>query len=49
MELKNVNSSDGNVVASNLINVNLFFLEIMKIEFKIEDHMLFFLKDAITT
>jgi hypothetical protein len=43
MELKNVNPNADNVVVSNLININFFFLKIMKIEFKNKDHMLFFL------
>jgi hypothetical protein len=48
MELKNVNPNGDNVVVSNLINVNFFFfLTIVKIEFKNEDHMLFFLKDTM--
>jgi hypothetical protein len=43
MELENVNPNGNNVVASNLINTNLFFLQIVKIEFKTKHHMLFFL------
>jgi hypothetical protein len=44
MELKNANPNGDNVVASNLINVNFFFLKILNIEFKNEHHMLFFSK-----
>jgi hypothetical protein len=44
MELKNVNP---NVVPSNLININFFFLKIVKIEFKNKDHRSFFLKDIV--
>jgi hypothetical protein len=47
MELKYVNPNGDNVVVSNIINVNFFFL-IVKIESKNKSHMLFFLKDAIT-
>jgi hypothetical protein len=47
MELKNVNPNGGNVVVSNMINVNFFFFEIVKIELKNKDHMLFFLKDTM--
>jgi hypothetical protein len=43
MELKNVNPNGDNVVVSNPINVNFFFLKIVKIEFKNEDFILFFL------
>jgi hypothetical protein len=43
MELKNINTNDDNVVASNLINIKSFFKKIMKIEFKDKYHMLFFL------
>jgi hypothetical protein len=48
MKLKNVNPNGENVVASNLINMDFFFpWKIVKIELKNEDHMLFFLKDAM--
>jgi hypothetical protein len=36
-----------NVVASNLIKVNIFFFENCEIEFKNKDLMLFFLKDTM--
>jgi hypothetical protein len=44
MELKMVNP---NVVACNLININLFFLKFVKIEFKNKDHVVIFLKDSM--
>jgi hypothetical protein len=48
MESENVNPNGDNVVARKLINVNLFLtLKIVKIEFKKEDRMSFFLKDAM--
>jgi hypothetical protein len=47
MESKNVNPNGDNVVASNLININLFIFEIVKIELKNKDHTLLFLKDAM--
>jgi hypothetical protein len=47
MELKNVNPNGGIVVASNMINFNFFFLKIVKIELKNEDHILFFLNDTM--
>jgi hypothetical protein len=43
MELENVTLNGENVVVSNLINSNLLFLKIVKIEYIIQDHMLFFL------
>jgi hypothetical protein len=48
MELKNVNPNGGNVVASNLNNVNfLIFVKIVKIEFQNKHWMFFFLQDAM--
>jgi hypothetical protein len=47
MESKNSKPNGGNVVASNLNNVN-FFWEILNIEFKRKYHMLFFLKDVMS-
>jgi hypothetical protein len=44
MELKDVNPNGDNIAASNLINVYFLLLKIVKIEFKNEDHMLFFSK-----
>jgi hypothetical protein len=42
MELKNANPNGGNVVASNVIKVGFYFLEILKIEFRNRHLMLFF-------
>jgi hypothetical protein len=47
MELKNVNPNGGDVVISNLNNVDSFFWKIVEIELKIKHHMLFFLQDAM--
>jgi hypothetical protein len=47
MELKNVNTNGDNVVSSNLTNVNFFLRKAMKIEFKNEEDVLFFLKDTM--
>jgi hypothetical protein len=47
MKLKNVNLNDENFIASNLINIDLFFKKFVKIELKNKDNTLFFLKDAM--
>jgi hypothetical protein len=41
MELENVNPNGDNVATSNPINIKLFFLKIVKIEFKNKNYMLF--------
>jgi hypothetical protein len=45
MELKNVNPNGNNVVASNVNNINFFFLKNVKIEIKKKHDMLYFLQD----
>jgi hypothetical protein len=47
MELKNINLHGGNVIASNLNNINIYFLKIVKIKFKNKHHVLFFLQDVM--
>ena len=43
MELKNVNPNGQNIEVSNLINVNFLKKNLLKIELKNRDYMLFFL------
>jgi hypothetical protein len=47
MGLKKVNHDSNNVVVSNLNKANFFSLKIVRIEFKIKDHMLSFLQDVV--
>jgi hypothetical protein len=44
MELKNVNRNGGNVVVSNLNNVNFYFLESVKIELKNKINVIFLIR-----
>jgi hypothetical protein len=42
MQLKNVNPNGDNVVTSNLMNINIILLKIVKIEFKMNSVCYFF-------